>query len=53
MRTEDLELIAIGTATGNILVYSVAKGDLHTQLVDIYCFVRNVELIDKYMIRLL
>ncbi len=36
MRTDDLELIAIGTATGNILLYSVVKGDLHTQLVSFY-----------------
>ncbi|XP_046371992.2 WD repeat-containing protein 43-like [Haliotis rufescens] len=27
----DLDLIAIGTTNGNILLYSVAKGDIHTQ----------------------
>ncbi|XP_046551150.1 WD repeat-containing protein 43-like [Haliotis rubra] len=31
---EDLDLIAIGTTNGNILLYSVAKGDIHTQFDD-------------------
>ena len=29
----ELHLVAIGTASGNILLYSVVKGDLHSQLV--------------------
>lgn len=32
----DLSLVAIGTASGNILLYSVVKGDLHSQLVCIH-----------------
>ena len=32
----DLNLVAIGTASGNILLYSIVKGDLHSQLVITY-----------------
>ena len=28
-----LQLIALGTTSGSLLLYSVVKGDLHTQLV--------------------
>ncbi|XP_060593577.1 WD repeat-containing protein 43-like [Ruditapes philippinarum] len=31
---QELELVAIGTASGSILLYSVIKGDLHSQLVE-------------------
>ncbi|XP_052770151.1 WD repeat-containing protein 43-like [Mya arenaria] len=30
----DLGLVAIGTVTGSVLLYSVVKGDLHSQLID-------------------
>lgn len=43
---EDLDLIAIGTTNGNILLYSVAKGDIHTQFVSnkqtLWTFVLNI-----------
>ncbi len=32
---ENLDLIALGTTSGTILLYSFAKGDLHTQLVSV------------------
>ena len=30
---ENLDLIALGTKSGSLLLYSLTKGDLHTQLV--------------------
>jgi hypothetical protein len=32
---EKLDLIALGTLSGDVILYSVIKGDIHTQLVSI------------------
>ena len=33
---EKLDLIAMGTLSGDVILYSVVKGDIHTQLASIY-----------------
>jgi hypothetical protein len=35
-----LELVALGTTSGSIMLYSLTKGDLHTQLVSEYIIIR-------------
>jgi len=41
---ESLELIAVGTATGPILLYSYTKNALHTELVNVSLLTHHFQL---------